>query len=277
MTNRAILALLGLSGGVGLLRARAAKWRRETAAMIEQLEREAMANPEPVQFADFETLPAPVAAYFRLALQDGQTPIRTATIRHRGQFCLNEKWITFVSTQHFSAHPAAFVWDAKMRMNALLSVRVRDSFLGGRGAMSARIGSVFSVVNAHDDANLDAGALMRYLAELVWLPTALLPSQNLKWTAIDDHKALATLSDGNTTVSLEFTFNECAEISGIFTPARFHSSPGGVSQSFPWTGRMWNYERRNGMMIPLEAEVAWQMPGGEAPYYRAKMTAFQTT
>ncbi len=243
--------------------------------MTEEVDSLATKTDEPVSFRDFETLPAPVAAYFRFALKDGQPPIRTATIRHEGQFCLNKKWIPFVSTQHFSARPAGFVWDAKMKMNALIDLSVRDSFLQGRGAMSVRVMSLFSLVDAHDYPNLDAGALMRYLAELAWLPTALLPSKNLKWTAIDDQKALATLSDGGIVVSLEFSFNERAEISGIFTPARFHSSSGGIPQSFPWTGRMWNYERRNGMMIPLEAEVSWQMPDGDAPYYRGKITEIQ--
>lgn len=248
--------------------------------MVEKLTSTAIADGETVRFADFEALPAPVATYFRFALQNGQTRMRTAEIRHEGQFCLNDKWIPFVSTQHFSARPAGFVWDAEMQMNPLLSVRVRDSYLSGRGAMVAKIWSILSLVNAHDDANLDAGALMRYLAESAWFPTALLPSESLQWTPIDQRRALATLSDsgseGGTTVSLEFRFAPGGEISSVFASARFHSSIQGVARSFPWVGRFWNYERRNGMMIPLEAEVAWQMPEGTAPYYRAKITRFQT-
>lgn len=271
-----ILAVLGgfVAGGAWLLRARGATWRRETDAMIEKLEREATENDEPVSFRDFEALPAPVAAYFRFALTDGQKRIRNATVRHEGQFTLGDKWIPFVSTQHFSSSPAAFVWDAKMRMNALLSVRVRDSFLGGRGAMKVKLLALFPLVDEHDDAQLDAGSLMRYLAESVWLPTALLPSENLEWTPLDAHRARATLKSGDTTVSLEFSFEESGEISGFFTPARVHSLKG-QTKELPWSGRLWNYERRNGMMIPLQGEVSWQMPEGDVPYYRGKIVALQ--
>ena len=268
---KTLAVLVGIGASCAwLLRSRAAKWQRETDAMIEAVKHAALANGETVSFRDFETLPAPVAAYFRFALQDGQPRIRAATIRHQGQFAINKKWVPFVSVQHFSARPAAFVWDAKMKMNALINVRVRDSFWNGRGAMKVKLLALFSVMDAHDDAALDAGSLMRYLAEAAWLPTALLPSQNLKWTPIDEHKSLATLSDGATTVALEFTFNERGEISEFFAPARVYSTKG-ESKSFPWRGRLWNYQERNGVMIPLEGEVSWQMPQGNEPYYRGKI------
>jgi len=273
------LTALGLMGActAWLLRSRATKWKRETDAMVEKLKAaatNATANSKTVSFHDFDVLPAPVAAYFRFALKEGQARIRTARIRHEGEFCLNDKWIPFASTQHFSSHPAAFVWDAKMEMNPFLNVRVRDSYLNGRGAMSAKVLSLISVMDARDDTNLDAGSLLRYLAEAAWLPTALLPSENLQWTPIDDAKALATLSDGNTTVSLEFTFNERGEISSFFAPARVYSIKG-ETKEFPWAGRLWNYQERNGMMIPLEGEVSWQMPQGNTPYYKGRIVGVQ--
>lgn len=242
--------------------------------MFEKLKHVAETNTETVSFQDFDRLPATVAAYFRFALRDGQKRIRTAKIRHEGQFTLNNKWVPFASLQHFSSHPAGFVWDAKLKMNRFLNVRVRDSFLGGRGAMKVKLLALFSIMDAHDDANLDAGSLMRYLAEAAWLPTALLPSENLRWTPIDDRRALATLTDGDTTVSLEFTFNESGEILSFFAPARIYSTKG-ETKELPWVGRLWNYQERSGMMIPLEGEVAWQMPEGDAPYYKGKMVDVQ--
>ena len=266
------LVALGLTvAGCGLvLRSRAAKWRRETDAMIEKLKANTAANGETVSFRDFDSLPAPVAAYFRFALTEGQPLIRTAEIRHTGEFRLNNQWTPFASIQHFLADPSGFVWNATMKMNSFINVCVRDSYLNGRGAMAVKVLSLLTIIDAHDDANLDAGSLMRYLAELVWLPTALLPSEHLKWTAIDDRRALATLSDCDTKVSLEFSFNEHGEITGFFAPARVYEAKGEY-KAFPWAGRLWNYQERNGMMIPLEGEVEWQMPQGNAPYYKGKI------
>jgi hypothetical protein len=40
----------------------------------------------------------------------------------------------------------------------------------------------------------------------------------------------------------------------------------------PWEGRFWNYVLRNGMRVPLEAEVSWILAGGAKPYWRGKIT-----
>jgi hypothetical protein len=42
----------------------------------------------------------------------------------------------------------------------------------------------------------------------------------LRWTPIDNTKALATLTADGVTVSLEFRFNEAGEVSAIFSPGR---------------------------------------------------------
>lgn len=269
------LASVGLIGaGVGLaFLSDHSKWNCETARLVANLKKSnAPSRPKTVLFEDFENLPAPVARYFRFALKENQPVVRTARIRHVGKFNLNDKWIPFESVQDFSANPPAFVWDAQMRMNPLMPVRVRDSYANGKGMMQAKIFSVFTVMNADgDDEKLASGALQRYLAESAWQPTALLPGENLKWTAIGENRALATLTDAGVTVSLEFAFNETGEIVGVFSPARYKEI-NGEYKPFPWAGRFWSYAERGGMMIPLEGEVEWRMPEGNAPYWRGRVT-----
>lgn len=269
------LSLVGaglIGAGVGLtVLSGVSKWNGETARLVENMKRSASAKEATrISFKDFDKLPAPVARYLRFALKEGQPLIRTALIRHEGEFNLNGKWIPFASTQNVSVHPPGFIWDADMKMNGLMNVRVRDGYVAGRGSMTAKVLSLVSVMDAHDDAKLDAGALQRYLAEAAWLPAALLPDGNLKWTAIDDRKALATLSDSGTTVSLEFNFNEAGELTGVFAPERFREIDGEYKM-FPWAGRFWSYKETNGMMIPLEGEVEWQMPEGNAPYWKGRV------
>ena len=269
------LAGLGLAGaGLGLaIWNGLTAWNAETAQQVEKLKLSAeTCEKKTVHFADFEDLPAPVTRYFRYALKEGQPIVRTARIRHAGEFNLNEKWIPFESEQHFSAQPPAFVWDAKMWMNPFLTVRVRDGYRNGRGSMTAKIFGTFTMVDADGgDEKLAQGALLRFLAESVWQPTALLPSEYLSWSPIDENRALATLMDANVTVSLEFIFNEKGEVTGIFSPERF-KEVGGEYKKFSWAGRFWNYEKRGGMMIPVEGEVEWQMPEGKQPYWRGRIT-----
>lgn len=46
----------------------------------------------------------------------------------------------------------------------------------------------------------------------------------------------------------------------------------GALVAAPWLGRFWNYESRGGMRVPLEGEVAWELPEGSWPYWRGRVT-----
>ena len=217
-------------------------------------------------------LPAPVARYFEFALTPGQPLLRTARIEHTGEFrgALGQPWSPFTSIQHVSADPPGFVWDAKIRMSPLLTMRVRDSYLDGTGSMQACVAGVIPVVNAWGRTDLASGALHRYLAEAVWLPTSLLPRPGLSWEPIDDNTARATLTDSGVSVSLDFRFSDKGEIVSVYTPARYRDVNGkGVPT--PWEGRHRGYERINGMMMPREGEVAWILPEGRLTYWQGRV------
>lgn len=249
-----------------------ARWNGETARLEEKLD---WAAKEPdtgiVSFRNFDKLPAPVARYFRMALREGQPMVRLARVTHKGEFLTSRgksPWSSFKSTQHFSARPAGFVWDAGISMTPLMQVRVRDVYLQGRGSMQARLLALLPVMDESGRTELDAGALQRYLAEAVWFPTALLPAAGVTWSALDDSRARATLTDSGTTVSLEFSFNGKGEITGMYSPGRFREVKGKYELT-PWSIKVWNYQERGGMQIPLEGEVAWQLPDGRLPYWKA--------
>lgn len=264
------LGLVG-AGIASSLAIGANRWKHKTLELVGKLKEAASkTKPKTVSFKYFEQLPDPVARYFRFALKEGQSIVKTTKIKHTGKFNLNDKWIPFESTQHFSSNPPAFVWDADMRMNSLANVRIRDSYLDGKGSMHGEILSLVTIVDAHDKPRINEAALQRYLAEAVWFPTALLPSENLKWSAIDENRALATLTDSGTTVSLEFRFNEQGENTGVFTPNRFREVNGEYVPT-PWEARVWNYRERGGIMIPSEGEVEWHLPEGKLPYWKGSI------
>jgi hypothetical protein len=254
----------------------AARWNGKTLGMIEQLKAAALASePQTVSFKGFDTLPAPVARYFRLVLKEGQPFIRTARIQQQGEFWMKSKWIPFTAQQYFSATPPGMIWDADMQMNPLLNVRVRDAYVGGQGFMQGKLLALLPVMDEQGNAELKAGAMQRYLAEAVWLPTALLPSENLQWSAIDEQHALATLTDAGLSVSLEFSFNDSSEIIGVYTPGRYYREDGGSYVLKPWAGYHRAYEERGGMRIPLEGGVEWHLPNGRLPYCKLKIIGIE--
>jgi hypothetical protein len=270
------LVLIVLTVGLAVWLA-TGNWHRDTAGLVKQFtptipdrrDRET----QTASFKDFDRLPAPVAKYFRLVLKEGQPHIRSANLTQVGEFQVDKEdnsWSQFEAKQYFSANPPSMVWDARIRMAPLLDVQVRDAYMVGQGSMQAKILALVPVVNEHSKPELNAGALQRYLAELVWLPTALLPSDRLKWSAIDSHKALATLTDNHTTVSLEFRFNDLGEITGVFAPARYREVNGKYEPT-PWAGYFYNYQEKDGMRIPTEGYVEWQLGDRAFPYWKGKI------
>lgn len=112
---------------------------------------------------------------------------------------------------------------------------------------------------------------MRFLAEATWYPTALLPSQGVRWSEVSDSSARATLTDGAVSVTLLFMFNEEGLVERVRAEARGRTV-GGLTVPTPWEGRFWNYAERDGIRIPLNGEVVWLLPEGEKPYWRGRIS-----
>lgn len=247
---------------------------RANARLLEELLKEA--SPASERFfkkEDLEALPQPVQRYLATVLREGQPYLRTVRLQQRGEFRLGDAtapWKLFTATQHFTIDPPGFVWDAKIEMLPHLSIRVVDMYKHGEGTLQARVLSTISVVDEGPGVEMNSGELMRYLAETVWFPTALLPSSGVAWAPIDDESARATLAHRGTKVSLVFHFNSRNEVDRVFAENR-HREVNGTFEPTPWTGHFRNYQVRNGVHIPLEGEVEWNLPEGNLSYWRGHL------
>ena len=72
--------------------------------------------------------------------------------------------------------------------------------------MLVKLLSIITLANEHGP-EVDQGELLRYLAEIVWFPTAWL-SDYIQWEAIDAQSAKATIILPNNTVAAVLHFNE---------------------------------------------------------------------
>jgi hypothetical protein len=251
-------------------------WNQETQGLLDRMTSGPAGESTAVRVYDpavLRCLPEPVARYFEFALRPGQELVRTAVIRHQGEFRsgLDAGWSPFASTQHFSVDPAGFVWDARIRMAPLMAVRVRDHYHAGGAGMLAKLGGVLTVVDQKDEPTLVSGAFHRYMAELAWLPTAMLPGQGLEWEAIDQNSARATLSDSGVTVSMDVHFAPTGEITRV--EMMRYRDVDGVGVQTPFIGYFHRYEELDGMMIPVEGEVEWVLPEGRLKFWRGEVVS----
>lgn len=270
----AAIAGVALLSGVGALLYGAQQWQRNTSRFARRLA--AARVPSPALRYDaraIEGLPPPVVRFFRTVLRDGQPLVTSARIRHAGEFNASEgeeQWKPFTSTQVFTVFPPGFIWDARVEMVPLVPALVIDSYVSGAGGLRATLGGLFTIVRNEGTPEVAAGSLQRYLAEAMWFPTALLPASGVRWTPIDDSRARAELTDGATTVSLEFRFNDRNEIAVVYTPGRFRQV-GDIAVPTPWSATGDDYVERGGMRVPLVGEVRWHLPDRQLPYWRGRI------
>jgi hypothetical protein len=272
---RIILAIAAVLIGAAVAAAitGTARWSRSTQAAVDQL---ASTSPAPVARVLFlhesiGTLPPPVARYLKAAVTDGHPTVRSAVATQEAEFFINGAWRPLAARQHFTTGPPGFVWDARIEIAPLVTAYVRDSYIGGTGAMTASALGLYRIVDQRATTPLNAGALHRFLGEAIWIPTALLPSPSVTWTARDDRSAMATLRDAGNSVSLLFTFNADGLIASI-SGDRFKED-GGAYTLQPWRVTCGDYQERDGMRIPLHAEVAWVNGDRLEPYWRGRITS----
>lgn len=252
----------------------AARWRGATRTLRARLEanREPV-TPESVDFRALDGLPAPVRRYLRRVLVEGAPMIAGVSVRHRGTFDMGKQspwWRPFASEQRVVTRRPGFDWDARIAALPGLPVRVHDAYVGGEGVLHASLLGLVTLVREPASRALAEGELMRWLAESAWYPTVLLPGPALRWDAVDERSARATLRDGDLALAMLFTFGDDGLTETVRAEARGRTVGGRVVPT-PWQGRYWRYEPRAGMLVPMEAEVAWLTPEGARPYWRGRI------
>jgi len=259
-----------------------ARWARGTRALRARLEaaraaglgaRVTGAAPRRFTSSGLPALPAPVAAFFRVALGEGQPLVAAAHFTHTGTFNMGTtapRWKPFTSDQRVTVEPPGFDWDARIVLGPGLPAHVHDAYVAGEGVLTAALLGLVPLADQRGGGELARGELMRFFAECAWWPTALLPSSSLRWEAVDARHARAALTDGPLAIAATFGFGDAGLIDTVRAEARGRTVGARVEPT-PWEGRFWNYARHDGMLVPMDAEVAWILPAGPWPYWRGHL------
>jgi hypothetical protein len=268
-----VAALLLLAGALALARR---QFDRQIRALVDVVRSPAERAPVPARFdpPDVADCPTPVRRYFETVLRPGQPLVETVQLEQRGSFRLggpDGTWRPLDAIQHCRRDPPGFVWDARIQFAPLLSARVLDCYVRGAGRLRARLAGAVPVASAGPDPAMDEGELLRYLAEAVWFPTALLPAAGVEWEPIDDASARARITDGDATATLVFHFDEDGLVERV-TGTRYRQES---EDRAPWVGYFEDYAERNGRTIPLSGRVAWDFEEGDVPYWRARIRSIE--
>ncbi len=231
--------------------------------------------PEPMQRYLRRVLPAEVLALVEetasfeaedadASIFDSGLPL-FARMRHAGVFRMEagSKALPIGGEQYYSAVAPAFVWGARLRMNALLVTRIRDQYIEGKGSILGKLLAAFPVLHM-EGARIDTGTLLRYLGEMPLFPTAFLTVEGLQWTPVDASRVGVRLQHRDVNVGGEFHFDDQGEIIAFHTTERFRGLEGEVPT--PWTGRFGTYVDMDGWRLPSRLSAVWHLPEGDFEY-----------
>lgn len=211
-------------------------------------------------------LPVPVQRYLKFALKEGQPNIRYAVLKQRAQFRHgpDRPWFKVRATEYISGMEPGFVWDAVLTHNKAWWRTAKLSFHLGRGSGHIKLYGAITLQEV-EGPETDASMLFRFLSELVWLPTGLLPTKTLRWEPVDENTARAVITDGTATVTADVHVNEIGQIDRIITNSKFRDLKSGFEQH-RFTLECRNYAEVEGVMIPMEVDFVWNMAEGDYTY-----------
>ena len=145
-----------------------------------------------------------------------------------------------------------------------------DYYMDGTGGMKGVVAKLFTLFHQTGD-EMDQACLATYLAESLFIPSALLENA-IEMKTIDDHHVEATITYRGQTVSGVFEFNEQFEMISFTTNDRAVANSDGTFTYVPWTAQCGDYEvGADGIKRPTTFRAVWNYPEGDFVYFDGKI------
>lgn len=263
----AIIILLTLLLALGVAFAWAdARFQRESDEAVRAIFAQLPPDEQAIVSAtELERLPAPVRRWLEASGVVGKPRARTVRLRQSGQLrtAVDQPFMAAEAEQFFNVMEPAFVWRVRVKMARVLPISGRDSYRGGHGRMQISLGSLLPLVDAQGP-QIDQGTLLRFLGEMVWFPSAALRPY-LRWEALDENRARATMTYGGVSASGDFTFDAQGRM--LRMDARRFLGGGDDARLEHWSVPARAWARVRGIEIPVEGDVVWRLASGDFNYY----------
>lgn len=221
---------------------------------------------------DLENLPDIVRLWMENAGIVGRRKMGTAYFRQSGEMrtSLDGNWMPVEAEQYVRTVNPGFIWIAEVKAAPYIYLSGRDKYIDGKGQMLIKLLSLIRVAYSKGK-KMDQGALVRYLAEIVWYPSAALENY-IFWQEVDNTTAIATMTYGNITASGQFIFNNFGELVR-FEAERYYDRNDGATLE-PWIVDIEedSYKTFEGVRVPTKAQVTWQLEEGDFRWYKLNIS-----
>lgn len=257
-----LLLICGLVVQVALTRT----FRARSAGLIARLHGSPQARP-------VAGLPQPVHDF---AVRAGAQPaagLRIASLTQTGELRLKRggPFGKFGAWQAVALGAPGFVWLARQDAGPVPKLRILDAYVRGEGQLEARALGSFPVTRAKGGA-LTLGEAYRYLAELPFVPDAILGNPEIEWRLTARNIAEARLATPQGAARASFRFDANGDIVEMEAKGRPALNADGTEARYDWRGYFRDYRQIGPRRIPASAEVGYVYPEGYEAYYRLTVT-----
>jgi len=254
---------------VAALAAGAAHWRDARAAGA--LARSLVHPPEarPFDPSALEGLPGPARRYLAAAVAPGTRPGRSVRITMTGRFLLGGEWRPLTATERLAAD--GLVWRARVKAGGL-PIRVYDT-LGPEGAALRAWALGLVPVARADGPDVTRSAAGRLAAEMIWLPSALLPGPGVAWEGVDADTARVRLTVASAPLAVNLRMDPDGLPVAVWMMRWGDPDGDGVFSEAPFGAELSGPRAFGGHTIPTKVRVGWGFgTSAFAPFMEAEIT-----
>lgn len=199
--------------------------------------------------------------------------VQTVHLKQKGEMCTaaGGKWMPFEAEQYFTTQKPGFIWLAEVKAAPGIHLAGRDKYEDGKGHMLIKFLSLFPVADVKGK-EIDQGVMVRYLAEIVWFPSAAL-SNYIQWEQVDSTTAQATMTYKGITASSIYKFDKNGEVLCL-EAKRYYDRKGGATLE-DWFIQIEpnGYKEFAGVRIPAKMAVTWRLKEGDFTWLNLVISA----
>jgi hypothetical protein len=203
-------------------------------------------------------------------VQAGQPRHWSFRVGWRGRFRMapTRPWMPIEAIQYDTRAPVARFFHMRVRMNGILPVLARDTYVEGRGRMLGKVADLVTVVDGRGP-EFDKGELVTWLNDCVMLAPALLLGPSTRWSHIDARSFDVSLHDHESTVMARVFVDERGAPINFETTDRFVADPDDPNHRYVrcrWTTPVESWQSISGRTYPARCRASWHLPRGEYTY-----------
>jgi Family of unknown function (DUF6544) len=174
--------------------------------------------------------------------------------------------LRFTAVEEFAVERVAFAWRARFPVLGTVALRVTDSYEPPDGGLDVRLFKI--PVQRQRGPEVIRGEAFRYLAELAWVPQAIVANPELAWRVVDDDTVQVSTEVGGERVAVELQLSGDEIVRTVAERPRVEAG-GALTR---WVGEFGDYTSFGGIRMPAHGEVRWELPEGPFTYWRGTIT-----